>query len=335
MSSAIEPLVDLGIEAYRDRRYFDAHEHWEDGWRATSEPGPKDALQGLIQLAASLHKAQSDEPVGHAKLWAKAGARLRAAASAYTELWGLVLEPLARATSDPAPGVGAATSPPPLVETSARAARRPRFGVVYLHGFGSSPHGTKGRAIVGALQDAGVPVAAPELAPPTDFFAFTVSRNVQRARVRLFERTLLVGSSLGGWSSALLAQSEPRVAQMVLLCPAFRFAERWHQPDRAEAVKTWRTEGQLDFEVGHPPQLRPLSVAFLDDVLALDGTPPIEVPTTVFHGTQDEVVPLEDARTAVSDAAPVDFRVRDDDHALHTTLPEIIDEVLRRARDLA
>jgi pimeloyl-ACP methyl ester carboxylesterase len=51
---------------------------------------------------------------------------------------------------------------------------------------------------------------------------------------------------------------------------------------------------------------------------------PVPVPTTVIHGTRDEVVPLEPARE-VAQALFTDltYLVVDDDHRLHKTLHEL------------
>jgi len=48
-----------GLAAYRQGRYFEAHEHWEDLWRAEPPGERKLCLQALVQLAAGLHKLRS------------------------------------------------------------------------------------------------------------------------------------------------------------------------------------------------------------------------------------------------------------------------------------
>jgi Domain of unknown function (DUF309) len=49
-------LLELGRARFNERRYFEAHEVWEEAWLAeTGET--KRLLQGLIQIAAGYHKA--------------------------------------------------------------------------------------------------------------------------------------------------------------------------------------------------------------------------------------------------------------------------------------
>src|SRR6266446_9424155 len=43
-----------GIELFNTRRFFDAHETWEEIWLLSPEPR-KTFLQGIIQIAAAYH----------------------------------------------------------------------------------------------------------------------------------------------------------------------------------------------------------------------------------------------------------------------------------------
>ncbi|MEM6369690.1 MAG: YqiA/YcfP family alpha/beta fold hydrolase [Myxococcota bacterium] len=317
-----EELFERGRAAWRSGRFFEAHERWEDAWRQASDPAFVDALQGLIQLAASLHKASRNEEKGHAKLWAKGAARLSRAAPRLPVLHDLDVMALASSLTSEPPSPD---QPPSLDEA------RPEFGVVYLHGFGSSPDSPKARAIQSALKDHGIPVAAPRLAEPNEFFDFTVSRSLGRARHALFSRTLLVGSSLGGWTGTLLATTEPRVRELVLLCPAFYFSERWLEPARQVELEAWRREGCLDFEVGHPASRQALGVGFLEDALGHEGGVQPPVPTIAFHGRRDEVVPLSDVERVLAGVDLAELRVVNDDHGLRDHLEQIAACVVERA----
>ena len=44
-----------GIALFNQKRFFAAHEAWEEIWRSTT-PEPRDLFQGLIQVAAALHQ---------------------------------------------------------------------------------------------------------------------------------------------------------------------------------------------------------------------------------------------------------------------------------------
>jgi uncharacterized protein len=51
-----DKLLADGFDAYRNGRYFDAHELWEESRRPRPEGPARDALTGLILIATAMHK---------------------------------------------------------------------------------------------------------------------------------------------------------------------------------------------------------------------------------------------------------------------------------------
>ncbi len=69
--------LDEGILLFNRGQFFEAHEVWEDGWRAAR--GDEEVfLHGLIQVAAGFHKLQCGQPSGAASLLAKGSVKLAA-----------------------------------------------------------------------------------------------------------------------------------------------------------------------------------------------------------------------------------------------------------------
>lgn len=64
-----------GLRCYRSRKFFDAHEHWEDEWRASQEP-EKSLLQGLIHIAAAFHHLERQNATGAERQLGRALRRL-------------------------------------------------------------------------------------------------------------------------------------------------------------------------------------------------------------------------------------------------------------------
>ncbi|MCC6557326.1 MAG: DUF309 domain-containing protein [Polyangiaceae bacterium] len=80
---AKEPRPDAGrylragVAAYRRREYYEAHELWEAVWREEAHPVMNAFLQGLILVAAAMHKLEKmGSASGAARLMEKARARL-------------------------------------------------------------------------------------------------------------------------------------------------------------------------------------------------------------------------------------------------------------------
>ncbi len=59
----------LGLTHFNSRRFFEAHEIWEEIWLVEAEP-EKTFLQGLIQLAAAYHHYERGNPDGTESLLA-------------------------------------------------------------------------------------------------------------------------------------------------------------------------------------------------------------------------------------------------------------------------
>lgn len=52
-----------GLECYRTRQFFEAHEHWESVWLTLREP-EKSFLQALIQISAAFHHLGRGNRIG-------------------------------------------------------------------------------------------------------------------------------------------------------------------------------------------------------------------------------------------------------------------------------
>lgn len=69
---------DQGARAYLQGEFFDAHEFWEEIWRDEKDEEVRQFLQGLIQVAASMHKiVAQNKPAPAARLLERALLRLR------------------------------------------------------------------------------------------------------------------------------------------------------------------------------------------------------------------------------------------------------------------
>lgn len=79
-----------GLTAYRAGRYFEAHERWEERWRAEADPAERLLLQALVQLAAALHKLTTGiRPRGAPALLARSEAKLARLADGGARPFGL------------------------------------------------------------------------------------------------------------------------------------------------------------------------------------------------------------------------------------------------------
>lgn len=163
---------------------------------------------------------------------------------------------------------------------------------LYLHGFASGPQSRKAQFFRQKFAAAGIAVEIPAL-DEDDFEHLTITRQLDlMTRIIAGRPVVLIGSSMGGYLAALYASRHPEVNRMLLLAPAFGFGERWNEVFGAEQVAEWRTRGYADvfhYSAGEP---RRLASDLLHDSLTHPAYPPCSQPTLIFHGIQDNVVPI-------------------------------------------
>jgi uncharacterized protein len=69
-------LLREGVDCFNAARFYQAHELWEEVWRST-EPEPKELLQGLIQIAVGMvHHRDRGRPAVARRVLAKGRRRV-------------------------------------------------------------------------------------------------------------------------------------------------------------------------------------------------------------------------------------------------------------------
>ena len=196
---------------------------------------------------------------------------------------------------------------------------------IYLHGFASSPSSRKAAYFAGKLFEAGCDVEVPHL-ESEGFRNLTISGQLnvieqvaQGATVRL------IGSSMGGYLAALYASLHPEVDRVLLLAPAFGFAERWGLRLGEAAMDTWKTEGTIEMMHYATGKNEPVGYCLIEDGLKYPAEPDFSQPALIYHGRNDDVVPLSFSQTFASSHSNVVLREVDSGHELTDVMEEIWD----------
>ena len=192
---------------------------------------------------------------------------------------------------------------------------------LYLHGFASSPGSRKAMAFREELSRRGIDLLIPAL-DGGDFEHLTIS-----GQLRIIEETLgndpahIIGSSMGGYLAALYASLCPQTGRLVLMAPAFGFAERWQSK--------WPS-GQ-EFEVFHygTKQTSRVHYGLIEDSLRYPGAPDFRQSAVIFHGKNDDVVPIDYSRAFAAAHGNAKLIEMNSDHELI----DVLDEITARAAD--
>ncbi|MEZ4443110.1 MAG: YqiA/YcfP family alpha/beta fold hydrolase [Polyangiaceae bacterium] len=198
-------------------------------------------------------------------------------------------------------------------------------GLLYLHGFASSPESYKGRAFARHFGEERLRRLDLRL-PNRDHLRVSAMIDHVRAETRVAEEVILIGSSLGGLVAAHVAALEPAVRAAIVMAPAFGFVRRWGERLGAEAMARWRGGEALEVEdhAGGPPLQ--VDFGFYEDAALVDAAfPHLEVPVLIFHGRQDEVVDIAGSVAFAEQTSHADLVKLEDDHGLVKSLPRILE----------
>jgi alpha-beta hydrolase superfamily lysophospholipase len=201
---------------------------------------------------------------------------------------------------------------------------------LYLHGFASGPQSGKATFFHSKLAEEGVDLQIPDLSRG-NFEHLTISGQLQVIEDEAADAPcVLTGSSMGGYLAARYAELHPdQVSRVLLLAPAFWFAQRWPDSLGAEAVAEWQRTGSREFF--HYGYGRPMSVHWelMADGLRHPGDPAFRQPGLIFHGTADDVVPAAFSEEFAAGRENVELRLLPSDHQL----TDQVDRIWAESRD--
>lgn len=194
---------------------------------------------------------------------------------------------------------------------------------IYLHGFASSPESSKAQFFNKKFQQKGIELFIPDLNEPT-FSTLTISRMKRQvgAQIKKSKSVIIIGSSLGGLTAALLAQRYKNVRAIILMAPAFEISTRRVSGLSKRELEQWSKKGYRNhMHYAHNKEY-PLHFKFSEDAAKQDAISlKRKVPALVFHGINDTVVPYEvSVRYLEKQGVNVRLFLLSSDHSLGNSL---------------
>ena len=197
---------------------------------------------------------------------------------------------------------------------------------VYLHGFASGPGSGKAQYFARRFAEHNIDLQIPQL-DEGDFENLTIS-----GQLRVLEKfagngpVSLMGSSMGGYLAALYASRHPEVTRLVLLAPAFYFPQRWPETLGRGRTEDWRRSGSM--EVFHHTEGRNRCIRYglIEDASHYEPAPDFLQPALIFHGLQDDVVPMAYSQEFAATHPNVTLRLLASDHQLTDQVEVMWDE---------
>jgi pimeloyl-ACP methyl ester carboxylesterase len=206
---------------------------------------------------------------------------------------------------------------------------------LYLHGFASAPSSTKAKFFAAKLAELGIVTQIPDLNGES-FQRLTLSSQLAIIDELVSKKpdeqpSAIVGSSMGGLLATICSRRYPGVKALVLMAPGFGLPRRWQELLGEEGLTKWHTNGFLDVFHYGANENNSLSYDFILDAERYQtDNLEVTIPTLVFHGKNDETVPLSESLDfAKQNPAHVELKVLDSDHSLIDKLDEIWADTLK------
>lgn len=200
------------------------------------------------------------------------------------------------------------------------------YDYIYLHGFASSPNSSKAQFYKTKLQQNGVNVNTPDL-NGKDFTNLTLTNALNQVQQIINQCTkpiVLIGSSMGGLISCLLAETNPQITKLILLAPAFKMSKLWQDGISNEQLTEWVNTGyQPTYHYGYEKQVK-LHYEFYTDMFKHnDSNFTRNLPCLIFHGTKDKIVPINLSEEYSQNHPMAKLISLDDDHSINKNLNKL------------
>lgn len=166
---------------------------------------------------------------------------------------------------------------------------------IYLHGYASGAKSTKALYFKNLLKKHNILVHLPDL-NGTNFDDMTVTSQIEIVEDIIHKckgPIIIVGSSMGGFIAALLAERHNRIKKLVLLAPAFEFIPMQKKILGNELIKEWGEKGFREVDHHYYGKKRKLKFSFYEDAIKYENFQlNRDLPVLIFHGINDETVPF-------------------------------------------
>ena len=199
------------------------------------------------------------------------------------------------------------------------------YTYIYLHGFASHPNSLKAQYFKQKMEQDKKDLIIPDL-NMGDFSSLTLTRQINQVEELIRTSTkpiIMFGSSMGGLTAALLAEKHYKIEKMVLFAPAFSMSQLWKENPLKE-LQQWQENGSIEVIHYGYKKKKSIKYEFYLDLFKHDDTNfKRELKALIFHGINDEVVPIENSRNYQKSNPLAQLIELNDDHNLGRDLNDM------------
>jgi pimeloyl-ACP methyl ester carboxylesterase len=207
--------------------------------------------------------------------------------------------------------------------------------VLYLYGFASGPLSTKAQFFKHKFKVAKINFQIIDYIPNSNAFTQMKPSSLVKLLANYVvnhhsprEELILLGSSYGGLITTWFTFLNPNVvSKLFLMAPAINFTPEFISYTLGTSLSEWKQKGQVYVDHYRYNKQIPLNYSFIKD---LQFFPPpnfssevFPVPTYIFHGMNDQVIPIKWSEDLADQNSIVTLFPLDGDHQLLENKEEI------------
>ena len=203
---------------------------------------------------------------------------------------------------------------------------------IYLHGFASGPGSQKACIFKDHFEKAHLSITIPDL-QQGDFKNLTMTKQVSLVQSIINGKPdvdfVLIGSSMGAYIAALLAETQKEVKALYLMAPGFNFLNRWMEAMGWDKNSFASTPDFIRvFHYGYNKEVN-LNTELFHDAIKWESMPLTRnIPTRIVHGLHDETVNIRESRN-FSELCPWCYLVElDSDHGLLSSIDWVVSDCI-------
>ena len=206
-----------------------------------------------------------------------------------------------------------------------------KYCYIYLHGFASSPKSIKAKFFVDQFKKYDIEVLVPDL-NQDDFYNLTLTRQINQVKqiiASINKPVVLIGASMGGFISVVMAELEPKIVKNILFAPAFNIANLWDRDYNKHKINDWCKKQTLTvFHYGEKKELQLHYNFYLDLLNYKNNKLSKSTHTLIYHGTLDDVVPIEFSKEYIKTNPNARLVELEDDHGVSAFLDVILPQII-------
>lgn len=199
---------------------------------------------------------------------------------------------------------------------------------IYLHGFASGPGSQKACVFRKHFEKAQLSITVPDL-QQGDFENMTLTKQISLVQRiidgKLDEDVALIGSSMGAYLAALIAETRKEIKAVYLMAPGFNFLNRWMENMGWDKNSLSSTPDLIRvFHYSYNMEVN-LNTDLFRDALKWDSLSLTRnIPIRIVHGLHDETVNIQESRDFAGSRPWCQLKELDSDHGLLSCIDWIV-----------